>query len=284
MAEEWLLRLRWSSPPLVDVLCVARRRWRGSGLSLQTYRDAVREAVTDIRQAELMTAMRTANKVGQRLQRAGIEVQVWARHGDPAAEIVAMIRSERPDLAVVSQGGRRGALDPRPTMAEQVVRRGEIATLRARGSAADSGQLPQQILLAVTHEHLAEHALRWLGRTGWLRESQLTLIGLETQVPSPAGHASAPPPESDAVSERTLGRLAAVAASEAEHGAIDSRLLRADPSADALLEAVEGRAPDLVVIPHPRPGQRYALAETLASAASAAVLVLPVGVGDSPAA
>jgi nucleotide-binding universal stress UspA family protein len=284
VAEEWLLRLRWWSPPLVHVLCVARRRWWGTGLSLQTYREAVRDAVTDMRQAELVTAMRMANEVGQRLQSAGMPVQVWARHGDPASEIVAVIRSEQPDLAVVSPGGRRGPLIPRPTVAEQVVRRGEVATLLVRGSAAGGAALPQEIAVAVTQEQLAEHALRWLGTAGWLSESRLTLIGLEAHAPSATGHASAAGSDSGgAVSETTLGRLVAVAASHTRHGAIDSRLLRADPSSDALVGALEARSPDLIVVPHPRPGQRHDLAEIVASAASASVLVLPVRVGESPA-
>jgi hypothetical protein len=45
---------------------------------IQTYRVAVRDAVSDLRQGELVTAMRTANEVGQRLQGAGLVVQVWA--------------------------------------------------------------------------------------------------------------------------------------------------------------------------------------------------------------
>jgi hypothetical protein len=117
-AEEWLLRLRWSTPPVIDVLTVAPRQWRALGLAAQTYRPAVHDAVAGLRQEELMSAMRIANAAGQRLQRGGLAVQIWARHGAPPDEIVAVVRSERPDLVVISPGGRRSRLLPGPTASD----------------------------------------------------------------------------------------------------------------------------------------------------------------------
>lgn len=277
-AEGWMLRLRWSSPPLVDVLCVAKRRWRGTGLSVQTYRTAVQDAVGDLRQGELMTAMRTANEVGQRLQGAGLLVQVWARHGAPAEEVAALVRSEHPDLLVVSPRGRRRPLLPGPTVTEQVVRRAEVATLVARRPAAEGGELPRQILLAVTHEHLAEHALGWLTRAGWLHESRVTLVGLAPRQES-SGSNDAPLDVRAAtgpVSEAALERLAAVAAPDAGAGGVDTRILPGGPPAERLLETLGGSAMDLVVVPHPRPGQRYDFAENIALSAPVSVLVMPL--------
>lgn len=278
VAEGWMLRLRWSIPPLVDVLCVATRRWRATGLSLQTYRTAVQDAVNDMRQGELMAAMRTANEVGQRLQGAGLLVQVWARHGAPPEEIAAVVRTEQPDLVVVSPGGRRRRLLPGPTVTQQVIRRAEVATFVARGPAADEGQLPRQVLLAVTHEHLAEHALGWLAGAGWLHESRVTLIGLAARENS-TGDFDSPLDVRGvgAVSEAALERLAAVAATDAGPGAVERRLLHDGPPAEQLLETLAGSPIDLVVVPHPRPGQRNDLAETIASTARVSVLVLPVG-------
>lgn len=277
VAEGWLLRLRWSSPPLVDILCVAKRRWRGAGLSLQTYRSAVQDAVGDLRQGELMTAMRTANEVGQRLQGAGLLVQVWARHGTPAEEIDALVRSEHPDLVVVSPRGRRRRLLPKPTVTEQVIRKAEVATLVARRPAAEEGELPRQILLAVTDERLAEHALGLLMGAGWLRESRLTLVGLAAGENSTGDKHSPPGVRGvvSAASEAALERLAAIAAADAGPGAVDRRLLSDGPPAEHLLEACADRSIDLVVVPHPRPGQRYDFAETIASSAPVSVLVMP---------
>jgi nucleotide-binding universal stress UspA family protein len=278
VAEDWMLRLRWSSPPLVDVLCVATRRWLGAGLSLQTYRTAVRDAVSDVRQGELVTAMRTANEVGQRLQGAGLVVQVWARHGAPAQEIAALVRSEHPDLVVVSPRGGRGPLFPGPTVTERVIRGAEVAILVARGAAAEEGELPQQILLVVTDERRAEHALGWLHRAGWLRETRVILLGPAAPGNSSGGEASAHGASRDVgiVTESALGRLAATARAEAPLREVDTRLLSAGPLAERLREVLEESATDLVVMPHPHPGRRDVPTETIAATAPVSVLVLPV--------
>ena len=285
VAEGWILRLRWSSPPLVDVLCVATRRWVGAGLSLQTYRTAVRDAVSDLRQGELLSAMRTANEVGQRLQRAGLPVQVWARHGAPPQEILALVRSEHPDLVVVSPRGGRGPLFRGATVTEQVVRGAEVATLVARGPAAEEGQLPQQILLVVTDGRRAEHALGWLHRAGWLRESRVTLAGRATSGTPSGGEASEHGASGDVgtVTEAALGRLAAAAEGHAPIRGVNTLLLSAGPLAEQLIEVLRERATDLVVMPHPQPGRRDASTETVAATAPVSVLVLPIDVARQSA-
>lgn len=285
VAEDWILRLRWSSPPLVDVLCIVTRRWLGAGLSLQTYRTAVRDAVSDLRQGELVTAMRTANEVGQRLQGAGLVVQIWARHGAPAQEIAALVRSEHPDLVVVSPRGGRSPLFPGPTVTEQVVRAAEVATLVARGSTAEEGELPQQVLLVVPDERCAEHALGWLLRAGWLRQSRVTLVGPAAPGNPSARNASAHGASRDvaAVTESALGRLAAIANAAAPLRGVDTRVLSPGPLAERLLEVLEETATDLAVMPHPHPGRRDVSTETIAATAPVSVLVLPVDVSEQSA-
>jgi nucleotide-binding universal stress UspA family protein len=281
-----MTRLRWSRPPLVDVLCVADPpRWRALGLSFQTYRDAVRHALEDMRQADFLTAMRTANDVGRRLQGAGMMVQIWARLGDPADEIVTLIRNEHPDLAIVIPRGRRGPLLRSPTVTEQVIRRAEIATLVARGAAGEGG-LPEQILLVLTHERFGEYALRWLSRAGWLRDSRVTLLALTADAGPPEGEdqTAAALGAAGPISKAALARLTAVAASEARPGGVNGLLARGGPAIDRLAEILAGTPTDLVVAPHPRPGQRYEPTEALASAFPCSVLVLPLEStsGDRP--
>jgi len=230
-----------------------------------------------LRQGELMAAMRNANEVGQRLQGAGLRVQVWARHGSPPDEIAAVVRSEHPDLVVVSPSGRRRRLLPGPTVTQQVIRRAEVATLVARVPAVDEGELPRQILLAVTNERLAEHALGWLARAGWLRAGRITLVGVAAREDS-TGNRDLPPDVRGAVGADlsvALERLAAIAAADAGPGGVDSRLLSGGTPAEHLLEACADGSIDLVVVPHPRPGQRYDFAETIASTAPVSVLVMP---------
>src|SRR5918996_1174240 len=107
VAEAWIGRLRWAIPPRVDILCVARPRRLASGIALQTYRSAVRNAVADLRQSDLLQALRIANSTGERLQAKRLLTGAWARLGDPVSEIGAMVRAEALDLVVLGSDGRR---------------------------------------------------------------------------------------------------------------------------------------------------------------------------------
>lgn len=71
-----------------------------------TYRTAVRQAIEQLRQSEVLAAERVASEVGDRLQARGHTIHAWARQSDPADEIQASIDTERPDLVVLGLRGR----------------------------------------------------------------------------------------------------------------------------------------------------------------------------------
>jgi nucleotide-binding universal stress UspA family protein len=166
IAEAWTVRLRWAIPPRVDILCVARPRRLAAGLALQTYRDAVRAAVSDLRQADLVMALRAANSVGERLQSARLLTRTWARQGDPASEIGAMVRADGPDLVIIGAGGRRGWFSPREVWAE-VVGQTDAAVLVTRVVDAANERLPRRIA-AMTNGGGEDQFRAWLGWAGWL--------------------------------------------------------------------------------------------------------------------
>jgi nucleotide-binding universal stress UspA family protein len=172
IAEAWLLRLRWAIPPRVDILCVARPRRLAAGLALQTYRDAVRAAVTDLRQADLLLALRTANSVGERLQSARLLTRTWARQGDPASEIGAMVRADAPDLVIIGAGGRRGWFSPRDVVSE-VIGQIDAAVLVTRALDEANEHLPRRI--SAMRSGGAERQVRaWLGWAGWLEGAEVS--------------------------------------------------------------------------------------------------------------
>lgn len=166
IAEAWLLRLRWARPPRVDILCVARPRRLAAGLALQTYRDAVRAAVADLRQADLLLALRTANAVGERLQSARLLTRTWARQGDPASEIGAMVRASAPDLVIIGAGGRRGWFSPRDVVSA-VIGQIDTAALVTRGVDEASEHLPRR-MTALRSVGAGGQVRAWLGWAGWL--------------------------------------------------------------------------------------------------------------------
>jgi nucleotide-binding universal stress UspA family protein len=164
IAETWTVRLRWAIPPRVDIVCVARPRRLAAGLALQTYRDAVRAAVTDMRQADLLRALRTANSVGERLQSARLLTRTWARQGDPASEIGAMVRVDGPDLVIIGTGGRRGWFSPREVWAEVI---GQIDAPVLVTRSVDEGDEP--LPRRVAESDGAEGQCRaWVAAAGWL--------------------------------------------------------------------------------------------------------------------
>jgi len=166
IAEAWTARLRWANPPRVDILCVARPRPWAAGLGLQTYRDAVRAAVAGMRQADLLLALRTANSVGERLQAARLLTRTWARQGDPASEIGAMVRADGPDLVIIGTGGRRGWFSPREVWAG-VIGQTDAAVLVTRAVDAANERLPRRIA-AMTSGGGEGQFRAWLDWAGWL--------------------------------------------------------------------------------------------------------------------
>jgi DNA-binding NarL/FixJ family response regulator len=194
----------------------------------------------------------------------------------PPDEIVAFVRSERPDLVVISPGGRRSRLLPGPTDSEQIVRHAGVATLAARAPA--EGKLPQRIVLAVIDDAHAEEALGWLSRAGWLRGSEIMLVGLPVSIDRAAlgTRADGEGAASEPVSADGLRRLARLAAAQARSGGVDRRLLPVGRPVEGLLALLSAMASDLVVVPKPSLGMRDELTETVCSASTVSVLVLPV--------
>ena len=177
IAECWILRLGWAVQPRVDILCVAQPRRLAAGIALQTYRDAVREAVADLRQADLLQALRIANSVGERLQSARFVTRVWARFGNAGSEISAMVRTDAPDLLVIGGGYRRGWFSRRDTALE-VLRQVDVPILVVRTAAEGEHRLPRRVA-ALTSGGGGSQFREWLGQAGWLDGTEVMVRGLE---------------------------------------------------------------------------------------------------------
>lgn len=177
IAEAWILRLGWAVQPRVDILCVAQPRRLAAGIALQTYRDAVREAVADLRQADLLQALRIANSVAERLQSARLVTRVWARLGDAGSEIAAMARVDAPDLLVMGRGGRRGWFSRRDTSLD-VLRQTDVPTLVVRNAAGGEHPLPRGVV-ALDSDDGGAQAHQWLTGAGWLHGEEVSVRGLQ---------------------------------------------------------------------------------------------------------
>ncbi|HEY4634107.1 MAG TPA: universal stress protein [Candidatus Limnocylindrales bacterium] len=178
-AEAWVSRLRWSRPCVVDVLCVAGHGITRFGWGMQTYRTTVRQAVEQIRQSELLAGERVANAVGERLQRAGLTVHAWARQGDAAEEILAMIDQERPDVIALGPRGRSGLAELLlGSVSHQIVVSSTLPALIARRPPSEQGPLPEHLLVLVDGSLAAKTAIGWIARTGWAVGAKVTVLGL----------------------------------------------------------------------------------------------------------
>jgi nucleotide-binding universal stress UspA family protein len=171
IAEAWIVRLRWAIPPRVDILCVARPRRLASGVALQTYRDAVRTAVADLRQGDLLLALRIANSAGERLQSAQLLTRAWARQGDPVSEISAMVRADAPDLLVIGSQARRGWFS-RPDIASEAIGQIEAGVLVTRAVEDEDKPLPKRVAV-VPNDAGTSWPYAWLSRAGWLSEAEV---------------------------------------------------------------------------------------------------------------
>jgi nucleotide-binding universal stress UspA family protein len=164
---------------MVDVVCVAthgpaRLRWLDQPLS-----EPLRSALEGLRRDELLAASQVANAAGERLQRLGFTIHAWAREGDPIETILASIEAGHPDLVLVGPAGRSGlATSILGSVTQRIVARAVAPILVARPAADTSGPLPRHILLVVDGTPVAEAALAWLMRTGWLVDGRLTLLGV----------------------------------------------------------------------------------------------------------
>ena len=189
-AEEWIRRLRWARTPAIDVVTIAPRPGWVSGLGLQTYRTAVREAVRQARETELVEAQRVANAAAFRLQRAGMPVRVWARAGEIADEIVRASRLEPTDLIVIGHSGRSAlALIRGGGVSGHVSREADVPVLVAHAPPHGHERLPQSIAMLDTGETATAAALRWLDDAGWLDETHVTMVATHGGQPVDDVHA-----------------------------------------------------------------------------------------------
>jgi nucleotide-binding universal stress UspA family protein len=217
-AEAWIRRLRWAQGPTVDVLSVAPRPSFVARIGLQTYRTAVREAVREGDQADLLAAQRIANAVGLRLQDAGTAVRTWARQGHVAEEIVALAGLERTDLVVVADRSRpRGLLGRGRTVSDEVARRAGQAVLIVRDTPAGDGPLPSRIAVLAQTTVGADEVVRWLARVGWLAGASVT-----TYLPDAAGDGS--PETFRTVDLNGVDLVAVSRSSSGLHGDLATRL------------------------------------------------------------
>ena len=260
--EEWIRRLHWARTPAIDVLTVAPRPGWASGLFLQTYRTAVREAVIQARETELVEAQRVANAVGSRLQHAGIGVRVWARSGEAADEIVRASRLEAMDLVVVGGSGRSSrALLWGRSVSSQVARQSDVPVLVAQPPPPGEDRLPQSVAILDVDEVATAGALAWLRDFGWLNETRVTLARLE----GPDGRPSS-----------ATGRSGRAAADTALPAAGEVVLPSdRDRSIDAFRVLIEQAEIDLVVIPRAHDPRETDLALKIADVARVSVLLVP---------
>jgi len=257
--EEWIHRLRWARTPAIDVLTIAPRPGWASGFGQQTYRPAVREALIQTRERELIEAQRVANTVGSRLQHAGIRVRVWARTGEAADEIVRASRLEAMDLVVIGDSGRSSrALPWGRSVSSQVVRHTEVPVLVAQPPPRGGGRLPRSLAILDVGEVATDGALAWLRGVGWLDETRVTLarLGDLDGGPSSATVRSGPANRDAAAGVVVLP-------------------IDLDRSIDAIRAVIEDVEIDLAVIPRVRDPRDTDLALRIADAVRVSVLLLP---------
>lgn len=277
-AEAWVSRLRWSRPCMVDVLCVAGHGITRLGWGMQTYRAAVRQAVEQLRQSEMLAAERIANEVGERLQGHGLTIHAWARQGDPAEEILGAIDTDRPDLLVLGPRGRSGLAQLLlGSVSRQVIADTMRPVLVARRPAGDEGSLPKHVLFLVDGSLAVETAIDWVAAAGWAREAKVTLLGLfgvepgvETDEPELAGQVTGLL-RADVLG--ALDRLAERLGGEASEVTTDIEI---GHPLEGSLRAAEQLGPDLIVVARPprRRGQDP-FAEKIARYAPVSVLIVP---------
>lgn len=277
-AEAWVARLRWSRPCVVDVLCVAGEGLTRLGWGMQTYRTAVRQAVQQMRQSELIAAERVANEVGERLQGHGLTVHVWARQGDPADEIEAAVTTERPDLLVLGHRGRSGLAQLLlGSVSRQIIAEAAGPVLVARRPPDGEGSLPGHLLVLVDGSLAVESAIDWVMEAGWARAANVTLLGLfgvatgvETSRPELATEVTGLL-RTDVMA--ALDRLADLLRDQAISVTTEMEL---GHPLEGTLQAVERLAPDLIVAARPprRRGQDP-FVEKVARYAPTSVLIVP---------
>lgn len=277
-AEAWVTRLRFGTPPIIDVVCVAGRGMTRLGWGMQTYREPLRRAVEDLRKSELYAAERIANQVGERLQSAGLTVHTWARQGDCCEELLAMSGVERPDLVTVGPRGRSGLASAiLGSVTHGLIANSGSPLLVARPPRTTEGQLPEHVLVVVDGTASAAAVVAWLDRAGWLSGGRVTMLGL---LGDRAGLDNDEPELIDEVAgivradaTETLEQLARPFA--CAEVTLDFALRGGHPL-QATLDAVEDLDVDLVAIARPLDRRsRDPIAEKIVRHSAVSVLLVP---------
>lgn len=278
-AEDWVSRLRWAEPPLLEVVTVAGRGLRRVGWSMEGDREIITQALESLRRGELRAAEAVANEAGERLQRAGLTVRTWARQGDTREELLSAIEADPPDLVVVGPRGRsRVATMLLGSVTHELVAYSPCPVLVARATPTEEGPLPRHVLLVVDGTRATQHVVEWLERSGWLAGGRLTIValmgeeaGLERDEPALVEEISR------LVEEDAAAMLERLAGPLIERGAaVDLTVVSGHPL-QATLDAAASRGADLVAVARTlrRPG-RDGFAEKIARYSPVSVLVVPV--------
>jgi nucleotide-binding universal stress UspA family protein len=284
VAEAWLARARWAVPPVVDVVNVAKRpiSYLGWGWAPELSPASRRRALADLRRAELERAQRMANDVGERLQAAGLVVRAWAREGDPAEALLDAIQEREPELVAVGSG-------PRSTLARfftgnvsrRIIEDTQLPILVARGPIPDEATLPSRV--AVLAGELAggrpavTGAVQWLARAGWLRGTEVTLVGFLGTYPGIDAREHEMAEELLEARRAEAGRMLDDLATELppDTGEIAVALLEGDPF-EASLDALSDDRHDLVVVGRvPIRRDTASFGERIAAEAPTSVLLAP---------
>jgi nucleotide-binding universal stress UspA family protein len=277
-AEAWVVRARWELPCTIDVLCVAGRGITRLGWGMQTYRTAVRDAVEQLRQSEVVAAERLANEVGLRLQAAGFMTRAWARQGDVVEEVLAAIELERPDLMVIGPRGRSGLAQMLlGSVSRRVIAETDRPVLVARTPPDDHERLPQDMLMVLDGRRAGEEALEWLAAAGWACGERITLLGLLGVAPGlELDEPDLVSQVTEAMRDDALCTLDLVSQRLTELGAEVTVEVEWGHPVEGTLRVAERLAPDLIIVARPAGRRSHdPFAEKVARYARTSVLVVP---------
>lgn len=278
-AEQWLVEARWSRPPVIDVVCVARGGPSRLGWTLEVPPTVLEAAAAAIRDSELMAAQRIANEVGSRLQGAGFTVRTWVREGNVVERLLEMAAELGCDCIVVGPRGRSPVLEILlGSVTLRLVEESSWPVLVARADTlAPGASRPHDVAVLVESPAAAERALAVLADFGWLSVNRLSLVALVEpfwELRDDLVMTRELIDEVRAPIERSLGRLVRRYVPEAQLPVIE--MLTAPRSGEAL-KTLDDLGVDLAVITR---GDRKALPKDLLAAkiaryAHSSVLVVP---------
>lgn len=277
-AEAWVSRARWQRPCKVDVLCVAGYGITRLGWSMEGDWSSARQAVEQLREAEVIASERIANEVGLRLQQAGLTTRALARQGDIADEIIATIETEKPDLVVLGPRGRSRLVQMLlGSVSRQVIADTLTATLVARKPPRDEGALPQDLIVLVDGTRAADTAIDWLLAAGWAQGAEIKLLGLlgvppgvEYDDPELVAQVTASLRDDAALT------LDGLADRLIEQGCDVDLEARAGHPVETTLEVAEKQVPDAIVVARRRGRRGHdPFAEKIARYAKTSVLMTP---------